>query len=478
MGDGAQQRSRLITGAPVISFQRGIEVGPAHGEIVRRRGQCVHGEAAGIHIAGHADVRFGGARGDTRIRGGDGDGDAFAHPLLPERIDGRVGGRLVAFACAKGDIEDCGEILIDDVLGRIHDVGITDQHEGGARRERAHDLGVEVCLVLVAVPRPTGVGASRHRQGSELLGRQAEIGTGHMERRPERAQHTGIDIALPRDGDGHPGPRDALLISRAQVVQGRKVARSHVAGILVRTGVISLRSRGSACAPAGERRRQGAGEAPRPPDPRLRIEIIQSTNRQDGRREGSGNHRVGDIGEMRLAVHIEPMDAGVKDGFDLRLAAGKGQMAPPGRQLAHCESARREPLHHRRNGRIGGAEALAILRGGQPAMVLARLRILLVEQKLIERPLLRRCLGEDDLEAAHAKRARRLARIEAGQRKAVHVPAERRELLTGGGRRGLRRRADDRRRTLPERRWHGDDRRNRACHARPAESAPQFPAHP
>jgi hypothetical protein len=125
---------------------------------------------------------------------------------------------------------------------------------------------------------------------------------------------------------------------------------------------------------------------------------------------------------MPPAVHVEEMNVGVKSGFDLRLAAGKCQMPAGGGRHAHVESLRSQPCRHRCDGRIGGAEACSILGRRQPPMILRRFWILLVEQKLTERPLLCRRLGKNDVEAAHAKRVRRLTGIEARLSELVQMP--------------------------------------------------------
>src|ERR1700733_16150870 len=102
-------------------------------------------------------------------------------------------------------------------------------------------------------------------------------------------------------------------------------------------------------------------------------------------------------------------------------------MPPAGPPFPYRESIGLEPIRQRRDGGIGCAETRTVLRRREPAMVLRRLRILLVREEPTERLTLLRCLRNHQIESPHAQRTRRLPRVEPGLREAVDMPGQRQQ---------------------------------------------------
>ena len=88
VGGAARQRSRLIHRVPVLRRIREIiEVSAAHCQIVRRRGESIHGESIGIDVVRDSEIGLGRTSRDAGIVGGDRDRDALGDRLLVEGID-------------------------------------------------------------------------------------------------------------------------------------------------------------------------------------------------------------------------------------------------------------------------------------------------------------------------------------------------------------------------------------------------------
>ena len=158
------------------------------------------------------------------------------------------------------------------------------------------------------------------------------------------------------------------------------------------------------------------------------MEVVQSANAGDrggegGRHQGSRHVRI-----VLLAGYRKEMNAGVQGSLDLRLAAEERQMTAGRRNLPHRETARLEPIRYRRKRLVRGAESGAVLRGGQPLVVLRRFRILLGGEKLLKCVLLLGSLGKDDIETLRPQRCGRLAGIELRSGKLVDVAGQRDEI--------------------------------------------------
>ena len=92
--------------------------------------------------------------------------------------------------------------------------------------------------------------------------------------------------------------------------------------------------------------------------------------------------------------------------------------------LPHRETVRLEPVRYCRECLVRGTESHAVLRRGQPLVVLRRFRILLGGEKLLKCALLLGSLGKDDVEALRAQRSGRLAGIELRTGKLVDVAGQ------------------------------------------------------
>ena len=147
---------------------------------------------------------------------------------------------------------------------------------------------------------------------------------------------------------------------------------------------------------------------------RLRRDIVQPRDADDGRRQGGRNLRIADIGEASDAVDVEIMDIGVKCGANLTGRAGKVDRHPVGKHLIDGEAALLQPIGDGLDVRGCRAELRAQLLGAKPLMVVRRIRIVQLIDQRLQRLLLRRRAPQLQQHMRHRHGVGRAAAIVGG----------------------------------------------------------------
>ena len=236
LGDVALGRGlggRVIGGVPEGGAAVGhVEVGAADGDIVRRAGEAVDGEAVACGLNACIVATSG-----ARVSAGEKNGDALRGGLLPEGlVEGVAGGAEEELALTVAVAHDGGEVVVDDVeggeVGALHDLGALgdDVVDGGAFGDCAGPLGVDVGFAFVAGD--AGVGAVV--DDVEVLGASGGGGIAEwkIEELAEVDEVGGVDVGLADDGDGLAGAVDRSrgVPEWKHVVDGGEVVRGNAVG--------------------------------------------------------------------------------------------------------------------------------------------------------------------------------------------------------------------------------------------------------
>ncbi len=270
------------------------------------------------------------------------------------------------FAQAEAGAHHGRKVVVDDVLRRqVHAVarirGLRhDELDGGAFGHGARPLHVEIGFGFFIRTPDARVGSVDDDLG--VVGGKAEGCS-------ELARVRDVDVGTGDDGYGLAVAVDRLLVERIEVVDGGEVCRGQV----VR-------------AAAAEVRGWLADRAVH----WFAVKVVQRDHASHDLNQGRGNFRIVHVGVMDFIANLVGMNRRMECGLHLRGGAAENDGAAAGGDLFHLHAMPCSQLDNLGSVGVGDAEALAVLLGREPLMVVRRLGVVLRVDKLIQGVLLRR----------------------------------------------------------------------------------------
>ena len=107
------------------------------------------------------------------------------------------------------------------------------------------------------------------------------------------------------------------------------------------------------------------------------MKIVQRNHASHDLNQSCGNFRIAHVGVMDFIANLVGMNRGMECGLHLRGGAAENDGAAAGRDLFHLHAMLLQPAHNLGSVGVRDAEALAILLGREPLMVVRRLGVLL-----------------------------------------------------------------------------------------------------